>query len=165
MVRHDNPRAIRLPPGLSRANSSPEDVYEVKLSVHDHGTTAPVGPNPSRYNLFSTAPSDAHARAKIAEMDSCASKSSMSPRKCDPRAALEKARRLGAPLKVRLCDEAMAMLAPILAAVDSTVPLKKKPGFAEEVGPELADAMKCLDPMLPVKKSTLMNTSMPALQS
>merc|ERR1711953_503414 len=104
MVRHDNPRAIRLPPGLSRANSSPEDVYEVKLSVHDHGTTAPVRPNPLRYNLFSTAPSDAHAKAKIAEIDSCASKG-VSPRKFDPKAAVEKAKRLGAPLKVRLCEE------------------------------------------------------------
>lgn len=77
----------------------------------------------------------------------------MSPRKRDPKATLEKAIRLGAPLKVRLSEQAMAMTGMMLARADPTMPMKKKPVFAEEIGPELADAMRRLDPTLPLKKS------------
>jgi hypothetical protein len=60
-----------------------------------------------------------------------------------------RAKREGVPVKVKLPEH----LAPVSAGgFDPSMPIKKRPVFADVAGPGAAEALQLLDPTIPVKK-------------
>jgi hypothetical protein len=71
-----------------------------------------------------------------------------SPKKRAREATLAKAKHNGIPVKIAL----PANVAPVSRSFDHTLPVKKRPVFAEALGPESVAALRKMESGMPVKK-------------